>query len=753
MCGFASIISWGTPSLLSDQSLLRAMGQQINHRGPDDEQVYVSDQVGIVFKRLSIVDLAQGQQPFVNETRSVYMVINGEIYNHQTLRNLLKDSHVFQGQSDGEVLLHLYEEQGLEMLQHINGMFSILLYDTHQQKVYLVRDRLGIKPLYYVNTPTGLLVSSEMKALWVHPDCPVKVDWQAYWRNNGFGYASKLPTYFQGIEQLPGGSWMEIDLRAQSSTVGHYWQYPQAINEFTKEQHTTDTRSIDEISEAYVELLEDAVKIRLMADVEIGLFLSGGIDSVAVAALASKHQPIHTFSVLSQSTFTNGDAEMAHRAAQHLGLPNHQVLYPHHQLPINAQDWKRILWHCEMPDCNPEHLYKFYLHQYAKQTRPDLKVVLLGQGSDEFNGGYTQDLTNFYATMNGLPQHWDTFLKCMRKLERDNFIRHSEESYLYRDVSLHSSRYLQSFAKGLPTTQHPYHFYWRRSFYSLQQYNLWHEDRTSMASANESRVPFLDHRLVEFTLQIPSKHYETLFWNKQILRQGIAPHLPAMFAQRKKIPFFYGNDVRYSYRMVHHLFTQNNHCLLEEALEGGGDALDKDAVWNAFIGITDDPEYSEMQDLLPMLNLGLLQAMANQAKTQSTYDVNVSEVVNNPLASVSVADWDAQTEKLKTQLAIVRTNVHEHSILGFVEGVFLLHNFHQKGIWNIEINGKVDYYLEEDELGDWISFLKEVDGQKTIAQILEKLDLSMGGIRKSLEEAMEFQVLTVINTEETTSII
>ena len=325
MCGFAGVLKREGIMGQEIEPILRAMGQQIAHRGPDDKQLYCDEAVGLTFHRLSIVDVQQGRQPLENEDGSLVLVVNGEIYNHQALKSQLKSAHHFGSQSDCEVILHLYEEMGLDFLKHLNGMFALLLWDKRAKILIAARDRLGIKPLYYTISKERILFGSEIKALFAYPDCPRVFDWKQALSDSLYTPYSiaGLTSFFEGIEYLPGGSFLMVDLASDNITVQPYWQ----LAPLSEEAYAADQRTEEQIIEGYRELLADAVKMRLMADVEVGLFLSGGIDSVSVAAFAAQELPLQTFSVLSQSTFQNGDARAGHLAAQHFGLPNHQVLF------------------------------------------------------------------------------------------------------------------------------------------------------------------------------------------------------------------------------------------------------------------------------------------------------------------------------------------------------------------------------------------------------------------------------------------
>ena len=394
MCGLAGILKKNGEISPEIEPILRTMGNQIAYRGPDDEQIFINDSFGGVFRRLSIVDVAGGRQPLFNEDGSLMLMVNGEIYNHHDLKSRLKEPHQFRTQSDCEIILHLYEEKGEDFLSDLNGMFALVLWDKKKQRLILARDRLGIKPLYYTESNQRLLFGSEIKALLAYPDCPREFDWveALSHQHQRMSPDNSLPSFFKDINYLPAGSLLIADVPANNITVKRYWH----LTPLSDEEYALDTRTEQEMIAGYGELLADSVKLRLMADVEVGLFLSGGIDSVSVAALASPHQKLHTFSVLSQSTFQNGDARAGHIAAKYLGMPNHQLLYSWHDNPFTPEHWKALLWLCETPLCNAEHLYKYHLHRYAKNLRPALKVILLGQGSDEFNGGYSVDYVKEY---------------------------------------------------------------------------------------------------------------------------------------------------------------------------------------------------------------------------------------------------------------------------------------------------------------------------------------------------------------------
>ncbi len=735
MCGLAGLLSKNGQLGADIEPILRTMGHQIAHRGPDDEQVFIDGLFGAIFRRLSIVDVAGGRQPLFNEDGSLMLMVNGEIYNHHELRSCLKSSHQFRTQSDCEVLLHLYEEKGESFLKDVNGMFALALWDKKRQQLILARDRLGIKPLYYTESNQRLLFGSEIKALFAYPDCPREFDWE-----QALGYQSQqmgqdLSSFFKDINYLLAGNLLIAD--AKRTRIKQYWTLPL----LSDDAYASDTRSKQDIIDGYGELLVDAVKLRLMADVEVGLFLSGGIDSVSVAAFASQYQSLHTFSVLSQSTFQNGDAKAGYLAAQQLNIPNHQILYSWHDNPFTPEHWKDLLWLCETPLCNAEQLYKYHLHRYAKQLRPNLKVVLLGQGSDEFNGGYSVDyVKNYRPDLDEKERNWSAFVDIFSDFEKDALIAKAN-TQLSQYGGVLTKDFLASCSQQTHYP-HPWFYYVNLHVRNLQMYNLWHEDRTAAGNHIENRVPFLDHRLVEYVANIPPKHYEALFWDKEILRQAMKPHLSDELSQRPKCPFFYGEDVRYTRRMMYKLLVANDSELIREAFFENNDAIfDKNALEELINAIPEEPEFSLIESLLPLANMGLLANMAKETIHQSQSHVESIDL----LPEITIEDWEKQEDDLALKLAIRREQTALlDRVIVFAPGVKLLkidHVSDDNAYSYLSIDDRVEYELSEIEMKDWLAVLRQIDGQRSINNILSELNIPAAKVHKHLEEALDYGII------------
>jgi len=360
-----------------------AMLAQLHHRGPDESSTRIEPEIGFAFARLSLVGIENGSQPLSTPEDDVVLVVNGEVYNHRALESQLGVGGQLRTRSDCEVLLHQYRRHGAtRFLDDVRGMFALILWDRRNQKLILARDRFGIKPLYFHRDAARIVASSEIKAVMVDPATPRELDWSgALGVQDLTGVAefakTGVCTWFQGIEMVPAATVLEFDLADGSMTSHRYWSLPEPNEDWS------EARFVEE----YREALSISVRECATADAELGLFLSGGIDSAAVLALAGSAD-IHTFSAVTAGSLLNGDVGASAWIAGKFGNPHHQVVFGDDHTPSPDQ-WTRLLWLTETPLCGPEIYYKYELHRYARQARPELRGMLLGAASDEFNGGYT----------------------------------------------------------------------------------------------------------------------------------------------------------------------------------------------------------------------------------------------------------------------------------------------------------------------------------------------------------------------------
>jgi asparagine synthase (glutamine-hydrolysing) len=555
-------------------------------------------------------------------------------------------------------------------------------------------------------------------------------------------------SFFKGIKHLGAGAYVIADLRKKTVSEHVYWELPKPAADTDLE----DSRSEADCIEAYADILRDSTKKCLMSDVEYGALLSGGIDSVAMCAFAAEAGSFHTFSALSLSTFTNLDSRFSHLAARQLGLENHQVLFDWREPQVTPEQWKDLVWLCEMPNCGPEQLYKYQLYRSAKSLRPNLKVMLIGQGSDEFNGGYSTSL----AGTDGA-DGWPAFMSVLAEKERSQLLRGTQKNMFYPELFAGQELLTRDFLieeqqdRDVPST--PLEHYLRVKYRDLQMYNCWHEDRTAAGNSVENRVPFLDHRIVELAVKVPARHRASLIWDKRILRDGMLGRLPKEFCQRSKVPFFYGKGERYTHRMFLELIVANGYALLDEAFSNTSarSIFKKDAIDVIIRRVEADPEGLGVERLMNLINMSLLDSRAADlaAEAPRAIGTRIPDVM-------PIDDWDACQGALAARLAKgtegaegATEGLGASSIMDFAQGVYLVQRERKAAMaqseWYVVMEETVRYTLTPSEDDAWIRVMREIDGRRTLGEIVSVAQVSLNEIRKNLDEAVEFGVLEAVS--------
>jgi asparagine synthase (glutamine-hydrolysing) len=560
MCGICGIFHFGTGQRVNETGLLE-MTQQIVHRGPDDSGTMVSAGAGLAIRRLSIIDLLTGHQPLSNEDGSLWIVYNGEIYNHADLRRqMLARGHIYRTQSDTESIIHLYEEYGPDCVQHLRGMFAFVIWDKARHTLFAARDRLGIKPLYYCLQDGTFIFGSEIKALLADSGVTAELNRRALPEYLAFGYIAGEETLFSGIRKLPAAHTLELTENGKL-TIRRYWDLSVFEDPHPRERSYYVNR--------YREMLEDAVSSHLMSEVPLGVYLSGGLDSSAAAALTAKSRrsPIATFAV--------GYAEQAYSelpyakiVAEHIGSQHHEVQVTRQQFFDALPD---VIWHEDEPLCWTSSVALYHLARYA---RDHVTVVLTGEGSDETLAGYTRyPWTVWNARMDSvyrgvIPATLRAFVReqiqsaglgatLRRKLEHTFFGRDGAswpafyfDNFYSAFSSAEQSELLSSELQSACESAYDNSMtVWERSSGSMLKRLLYtdintylvellmKQDQMSMAASIESRVPFLDHALVEFAASIPSSYAIKGLEGKSILKSAVEDLLPRSIIYRKKMGF------------------------------------------------------------------------------------------------------------------------------------------------------------------------------------------------------------------------
>ena len=502
--------------------LLTLMGKQLSCRSSNEQQHFDDGQLSLVFRPLSIGVTQEGQQLIWNEDKTRFCLLDGRIYNNLELRFQFQSQYQFRTNSDAEVVLHLYEKFGSEALNYLNGMFAIVIWDAQGQELFLARDRLGIKPLYYTQVGSQLLFGSNLKSLLVHPDASNQPQWL------DLTIFNPTSSYVKGINRLPGGNYFTYSARQKNAMPQSYWDIRNYL--------VTEPREGDRAPEDYIweygTLFTDSVKKRLINDIPVGAFLSGGLDSsIVVAAASIERKDIHCFSILEQSySLEVGDAQKARQLCDYLNLPFHPVFFDREkflaQIDFSLETFEYFIWLFDIPRFELEWLFKHELHRYGRTLIPDLQVMLLGQGADEFTGGYSNPFDD-------PSQSWEDYSE--KRAEPEQPLSSDQSQILIANAQ--AKAYLSSFWQGhksKATGCTPFQGEMLSRIASLQGYNLWHEDRSSSSQGIEVSIPFLDHRLVEYLASIPPQLHAQLFWDKTILREMARQWLPDDYAYRRK---------------------------------------------------------------------------------------------------------------------------------------------------------------------------------------------------------------------------
>jgi asparagine synthase (glutamine-hydrolysing) len=551
MCGICGIVERRGPV---DEQALRRMTAAIRHRGPDDQGYFIDSRVGLGFRRLSIIDLVTGNQPMTNEDGSVHLVFNGEIYNYRELRSeLASRGHRFATDSDTETIVHLYEELGARCVERLNGMFALALWDAGRRELVLARDRFGKKPLYYSDLGDGLLFGSELKSLLEHPLCPRELDFEAVSRYLALEYIPTPYSIFAGVRKLPGGH----VLRWQDGkvTVEQFWD----LSLDPDEPPRPDQDYIDEFRERF----GAAVRRRLMSDVPLGAFLSGGIDSSSVVAMMVDALPagaVKTFSVgFEERSFD--ESQHARRVAAHFGTDHHEEVFtPAVMLDTlpTVVDW------LDEPFADASILPTYLLSRF---TREHVTVAVGGDGSDELLAGYptfpADRLARFYRVPRLLHSNVVVRVADLLPVSTANFsfdfklkrflraaaspedVRHptwlgsftrEEQAALLKnapgDPFAEQRRVL---AQGGGDRLGRLIYLYAKTY--LQDDILVKVDRASMACSLEVRAPFLDVELVDFLSRVPSRMKLHRLETKHLLKRAMGDVLPEGIARRAKKGF------------------------------------------------------------------------------------------------------------------------------------------------------------------------------------------------------------------------
>ncbi len=560
MCGIAGIMA-NNREMAVDMQPIISMCNAIAHRGPDDEGFFHEGNLGMGMRRLSIIDLSTGKQPIFNEDERLVIVFNGEIYNYLELRAKLENKgHRFRTHSDTEVILHAYEEFGAGCVDRLNGMFAFAIWDRLTKNLFLARDRIGIKPLYYFHNQQWLIFGSEIKTILEHRDVPREIDPDALSYYLQFGHVIAPKTLFKHIKKLPPGTVLHAG--PSGIKLHRYWRCQ-------KQEYTS--HSLQEYAEQFLDLFQTSVNRRMIADVPLGAFLSGGLDSSSIVAMMSEvsTNPIETHTI----GFTGRDkyhdeTPLAKYVSQLFNTKHNEIIVS----PDIAGLMTKLVWYMDEPIADSSYLVTYMVSKLASKS---VKVILSGVGGDEIFGGYRRYLGVTYdryfdllppsfirwssrRVSDLLPADRNSFLmnrfrlakSYLRSLSLPALERYDTYvSLLSEDVRLEISTYANGSEKGDLHAVRREYFEEGKEFDSLNRILyldictslvdrlLLLTDKMTMACGLEARVPFLDHELVEWALSVPAQYKLKGSKLRYIQKYAMQQYLPPKVIQKRKKGF------------------------------------------------------------------------------------------------------------------------------------------------------------------------------------------------------------------------
>lgn len=716
MNNFAGIINFRN---VADDSFLRKLQTKFPRRCAGMQPINVG----------ALQALGNFEASALNESAHTQLYFEGELFNGEDWARTTKAGD--SAKQNAASLLHtIILEKGRDALAAANGQFLIIYIDSAEQTVHLITDHAGVNQVFYHQGTDFILFASDIKFLLAHPQCPGEIDWNCSLRRPR-GYTvmhsfRSYATWFKDIQLMPEATDCSISWRNKEVVLRQYWN---GLYDYTPPSHD-DKRNAGDVMEEYMALLADAVKIRTQGSGDAHSFLSGGLDSSVICALAAKEKPLHSYSIITQTTVLEDTTSVCHRLGKDLGFANEQFLIPYHELVYDKERWKQRIWRTESPVNHTDALTKNLLHYAISNHHTDVPYVLTGTGSDQYNGGLVRWVMNDEDSES---QSAETFLKKVKDAGLQGFVGRDEDTY-WRVRNVVRPEFIAEAAGG--KLQSNYWMYYAQSALHGETYSLlWDELRAASAHGRSVRFPFLDYRFAQFFASVPERLHKELFYDKQILRTPARKLLPAYVTDKAKAPAFIpGYDFRFA---LFNELTSGTDSLLEEAF---GDrntphpVIDKDQLWERVGAMKAKPEIYEWQELIQIINLGLLERLAEQDEAALDFEKDME--------APALIRFDKPAEKkqqLEKRLAVKSEAELLAQPLQFCEGCGLMQDF-KTGVLFLSKHNTLAYELDAEYAG-WIALLKAIDGQKSTQQILEETDGLFEEVREFFMLALKEQLL------------
>jgi asparagine synthase (glutamine-hydrolysing) len=586
MCGICGVWEYGATEGRVGVGLVERMRDRVTHRGPDDAGAQILDdrRLGLGFRRLAIIDLSRaGNQPMRGcRERGVWLVFNGEIYNHASLRRGLEQrGHVYRSRTDSETIIHLYEERGLDFVNHIEGDFAVALWDSERERLVLARDRVGVKPLYFMQEGGRFLFASEIKSILAHPSVTAEVEEEALYHYLSFLTTPAPQTLFRGVQKLPAGH-MLVCARDGGVEIKRYWDaLPPATDGRGDDGGARDADDAREACEEerraeILRLLRESIKKRMMADVPFGVFLSGGVDSSANVALMAEQmsRPVQTFTVAYKDHPELNELEPARETARRFGTSHHEIVIGEDEMRAFLPE---LVFHQDEPIADPVCVPLYYVSKLARES--GTIVVQVGEGADELFSGYDKYVKylrlyeRFWRHAERAPRLARRAASALARPVVGAATRNAEAAELVRrlgadealfwgaaivfDETLKSrlvsprmrarrdglSSYevvrenLERIARARPSSDFLARMTYLELKLRLPELLLMRVDKITMATSVEARVPFLDHQLVEYAMGVPRELKVEGASGKHVLKRALEGLLPRDVLYRRKRGF------------------------------------------------------------------------------------------------------------------------------------------------------------------------------------------------------------------------
>lgn len=656
------------------------------------------------------------------------LFFSGEIYNEEELLKYLP-SQTPSTTNLAELTLKLIIKDGLDALIKFNGAFNIIWINTKKKSFKLINDQLSIRQLFYFNHHDFILFSTELKFLFAHPQCPKEIDWHS---------ALKRPIPFLILNHNPDqNAWFKNIYKMKGAEVIHcentrdlqhhiYW------DPFTNSEHNSQCYdSCQEYEDAYMSILEDAVRIRCKERDEVCTMLSGGLDSSIITAIAADQKPLHSYSIVTQATFQEKSTHLCQQLAKDFSLQHRQVVYSFDDLMADFNLWQKRVWHSESPVVHKDAIGKTLLHAAIEQVDPHLRHVLTGTGSDQLNGGLVRWLNQDKSGDEN--KDWEQIINVLREEDIKRFISQNDTA-LWSSNDLLSEEFIMSHDQSQPKI-HPWHQYLRSCLAGNQFALIWDENRAAYSQNHNVRYPFMDHRFLPLVLNAPQELHQQLFFDKRILRNPSSRYLNTLITDQPKSP---GHGRKKDLRIQWYTSFIQHHksFILNDLFESSGisQIIDNEKVARQIDNLLIQPDIISWEYVMNIINLAILALLPDQTESTIEYE---SELLKH--VDIITSTNENTNNKIQNFLNIPSEADLLNKPLSLAPNCTISRDLLNKTDY-IVIDGTQEYELD-NAYPHWKTFLTSLDGKRSALEICESFNLDLASFRGFLDLCFEEEII------------